>query len=131
MSLAEFDTLRAQHPEQGMLIAKFEDAVLGILRRNPTAVLDERHLAQVTNSPLADVELLLMELIKAEIIEPRVAWVCPIRHGTALEVRELKDLPLLLEECALCGQSHQYDPADVEIFFVPTARLLESITSEP
>src|SRR4051812_4229817 len=102
MSLAGFDILRAEHPDQGTLIERFEGAVLRILRRNPHAVLDERQLAQITETSLTDIERWLVELIRAEAVEPRVAWVCPIRHGTALEAKHLKDLPLLLEGCDMC-----------------------------
>jgi len=129
MSLVGFDTLRVEHPNDRMLIDRLEDAVRSILRRNPHAVLDEKHLAQITDSAIAQIELFLVDLLKFHAIESRVAWVCPIRHGTSLEARHLKELPLLLE-CRMCGQEHEYDPAQVEVFFIPSETLLRSVSAE-
>ena len=129
MSLVGFDTLRVEHPNDRMLIDRLEEAVRRILRRNPRAVLDEKHLAQITEGAIAQIETLLIDLLRFHVIESRVAWVCPIRHGTSVEARYLKDLPMLIE-CDKCGQEHEYDPAQVEMFFVPTDTLLRSISDE-
>jgi hypothetical protein len=126
MSLAGFDTLRREHPDQDSAIQRLEQVMAEILIGDPAATLDERHLSSVTELSTELIEHWLVELMKAAALESRVAWICPVTHGTSTTERLLKDLPRRIE-CQKCGLHHDYDPAQIDVFFVATEPLLASL----
>ena len=73
MSLVGFDILRREHPEQGTVLSRFEEAICAILRNDPSAVLEEHHLSAVAHIPIPDIEVWLVELMRLAALEYRVA----------------------------------------------------------
>jgi hypothetical protein len=125
MSLLGFDTLHRMHPDRAEAIAALEVAIRRTLARNPTSAIEDQRLSQQTKLGVAEVGQFLVELMRESALESRVAWVCPTLHGTVREENDLSALPTDLE-CPVCGQSHRYDPAQIEVFFVATPSLLQS-----
>lgn len=125
MSLVGFDTLRDRHRDRADDIARLEVVVERIVRGNPAARLEELPLANRSHVPLSDIETFLVELCIAGVLEPRVFWNCPNGHGVAEEASAVSELPEQVE-CE-CGQIHFLDPDDIEVGFIPSARLQESL----
>jgi hypothetical protein len=125
MSLVEFDTLRAKHAGDIAAIGRLETAIVKAVARDADAKLDEYLLSVRTSVPISLIEVLLVELCKEGVLEPRAFWNCPNGLGVIDEREAIADFPLFAE-CP-CGHQHLRDDSDLEIGFVPTSRLVDHL----
>jgi hypothetical protein len=129
MSLTGFDTLLAQHPDRRQAISQLAEQIVRTLRVDPSAVIDEAILSQQIHAQLDIVRELLVELVALYALDTRLFWQCPNGRGTVLEETALDRFPLSVE-CDRCGELHTFKSKDVQVKFVPSGNLLQSIRSE-
>jgi len=114
--------LRDRHRDQLDAVERLEQVVERAVTSDLAARLDELWLSTRTNLPIALVEMFLVELCVAGVLEPRAFWNCPNGHGVTDEKNAVSDFPEEIE-CP-CGELHHRDPADLEIGFIPSDRLV-------
>lgn len=96
------------------------------MRSDPAAVIDDDVLQLQTHDSLEQIHHILV-LCQAEgLVRPVVFWRCPNGFGTTKEADHVGDLPQQIE-CDRCGQTHWYSAQDVEIRFVATQLLTNSL----
>jgi hypothetical protein len=122
MSLVGFDFLRDRHRDQLDAVERLEQVVERAVTKDIAARLDEYWLSTRTNLPIDVIELFLVELCASGVLEPRAFWNCPNGDGVTDERRSVSDFPEQ-KECG-CGNIHFRDPADLEIGFIPSDRLV-------
>lgn len=125
MSLIEFDTLRTKHAGDVEAIGRLETAISKAVSNDAGAKLDEYLLSVRTSLPIALIEVLLVELCKEGVLEPRAFWICPNGLGVIDEREAIADFPLFAE-CP-CGHQHWRDDSDLEIGFLPTPRFVDQL----
>ena len=129
MSLAGFDTLRANQIDRAAAIDRLEGVMTSLLQRHRDSVIDDQIVAQITRiQPRTVLDDLLAALVKADALAEKWFWNCPNGRGTIMERDRYSDFPEDIE-CERCGGRHAFDVQDVEVFFVPTNRLLQSVTA--
>jgi hypothetical protein len=130
MSLVAFDTLRARHPDLRTLVDGLENQLVSILRKDPSAVIDDRILSGRMKLPgeqeEEDLALLLTDLVAHDALVTRVFWSCPNGYGTSAEAATIPEFPQVLE-CDRCGQTHEFNADHLDVLFLPAASLLTDI----
>ncbi len=128
MSSVVFDTLQASHSDQLDAVQRFDGAVTNVLREEPAGVLDELALATESHVALSDVEVFLVELCEAGVLEVIAQWRCPNGGAIAEEADSVAGLPERIE-CD-CGSVHYFDPNDIEIVFAASPAFEARLRSE-
>jgi hypothetical protein len=130
MPSSAFDTIRRSHPDLGAFVDAVEAQIVSILARDPKAVIDDRLLIERLHlrgkEAEKDLALVLVELVAREALETVALWQCPNGYGTAAEESTIPKLPPFLQ-CERCGQEHVFSAAAIDLRFVATAALLDSL----
>jgi len=133
MSLPEFATLLAQHPdEDAAAISNLENVIVHSLRRDRNSRFDVAlvlsHLRQDNGTP-KQAKQLLAELVRERALDLLLFWQCPNGKGPILEHSDISAFPDQID-CDRCGQVHWFDAADIEVGFVATPRLRDEIAEQ-
>lgn len=132
MSLPEFDTLLAQHPDQEPAISALERVIVRSLRQDRNARFDLplvlQHLRPTNTTPKA-AKRLLVELVREAALQPLLFWECPNGHGPIFESVDISAFPDHID-CDRCAQVHWFDGDDIEVGFVATAHLQEEVAEQ-
>ena len=126
MSLPGFDTLLHNHPGEGELVMRLEREITDTLRRDPRSVVDHLILAQTLHLGADATGRYLAELVRYNVLKPRWFWICPNEHGTTMEADSEAEFPDVIE-CRVCGQEHEFDIDDVNVEFLPSDQLLNTL----
>ena len=131
MSLPEFDSLLAQHPEDAVAISKLESVIVHSLRQDRNARFDLplvlHHLRPATTPNQA--KRLLVQLVKEHALQPLLFWECPNGNGPIVEVKDMAEFPDQIV-CDRCTQVHWFDRANVAVGFIATRHLQEEIAEQ-
>jgi hypothetical protein len=126
MPLDVFAPILTRHPDQLAVIGRLRDSLVAVLRADPAAVIDSHVFAERTHISETELDRLLVELAGDGALSVRFFWLCPATHSEASEASAVAEFPLVLE-CSKCGQSHRFSVRDVEVGFLASAALLDSL----
>lgn len=132
MSLPEFATLLAQHPEDASSISTLESAIVRSLRRDRNSRFDVtsvlHHLR--SNEPTPNqAKQLLAELVREHALQLLLFWECPNGKGPIFESSDISAFPDQID-CDRCNQVHWFDAANIEVGFVATPRLQDEVAEQ-
>lgn len=129
MSLPEFDTLLAQHPDDANAISRLERAIVRSLKRDVKSRFDLPLVLHVLiRVDVKKAKLFLVELVKERALQPLLFWECPNVGGPIFETEAVTEFPDWIE-CDRCRQVHWFDQTHVEVGFVATANLISEVAA--
>jgi len=127
MSWEQFEATLQRSEEFQTFVADFREIIGDILARDPDSAIDEHIIASRSNLIDENSALDLLVMLEREhLLKTLLFWPCANGYGTSREASKAKDFPTFIE-CDRCGETHEFDQDCIEVRFVASDELVNSL----